>query len=81
MLDSNEIKELVDPNIGDNYDRKEMDHMTAALCIEQSSILRPRMSQVSTNSRQISHYFSELTIHDDLIGRGHHTLFHEVSAS
>ncbi|KAM1095584.1 hypothetical protein EV2_010754 [Malus domestica] len=48
LLDNNEMKELVDPNIGDNYDQKEMDHMilTAALCIEQSSILRPRMSQV-----------------------------------
>ncbi|TQD76456.1 hypothetical protein C1H46_038018 [Malus baccata] len=62
LLDNNEIKELVDPNIGDNYDQKEMDHMilTAALCIEQSSILRPRMSQARKNFRPISHYFSEL---------------------
>ncbi|CAB4315542.1 unnamed protein product [Prunus armeniaca] len=48
LLDNNEIKELVDPSIGDNYDQKEMDHvvLTASLCIEQSSILRPRMSQI-----------------------------------
>ncbi|PRQ42058.1 receptor-like cytosolic serine/threonine-protein kinase RBK2 isoform X2 [Rosa rugosa] len=48
LLNKNDVKELVDPSIGDNYDSTEMDHMilTASLCIEQSSILRPRMSQV-----------------------------------
>lgn len=48
LLNANDVKELVDPSIGDNYDRTEMDHMmlTASLCIDQSPILRPRMSQV-----------------------------------
>lgn len=34
--------------IGDNYDSTELDHMvlTSSLCIEQSAILRPLMSQV-----------------------------------
>ncbi|XP_021894185.1 receptor-like cytosolic serine/threonine-protein kinase RBK2 [Carica papaya] len=48
LLDDNDIKELVDPSLGDNYDLKEMDRvvLTASLCIEHSPILRPRMSQV-----------------------------------
>ncbi|KAJ4719539.1 Kinase family protein [Melia azedarach] len=48
LLDSNDIRELVDPSLGDNYDTEEMERMvlTASLCIEQSPILRPRMSQV-----------------------------------
>ncbi|KAL6139294.1 hypothetical protein ACLB2K_064571 [Fragaria x ananassa] len=49
MLNRNDVKELVDPSIRDNYDSTEMDHMilTASLCTEPSSILRPRMSQAS----------------------------------
>lgn len=48
LLDENDIKELVDPSLGDNYDAEEADRMvlTASLCIEQSPILRPQMSQV-----------------------------------
>ncbi|KAH9754823.1 Receptor-like cytosolic serine/threonine-protein kinase RBK2 [Citrus sinensis] len=48
LLDSNDIRELVDPSLGDNYDAEEMDRavLTASLCIEQSPILRPKMSQV-----------------------------------
>ncbi|XWS58253.1 hypothetical protein CRYUN_Cryun08bG0018100 [Craigia yunnanensis] len=44
----NDIKELVDPSLGDDYDAKEADRMvlTASLCIEQTPILRPQMSQV-----------------------------------
>ncbi|XWS42428.1 hypothetical protein CRYUN_Cryun16bG0013400 [Craigia yunnanensis] len=48
LLDENDIKELVDPSLGDDYDAEEADRMvlTASLCIEQSPILRPQMSQV-----------------------------------
>lgn len=48
LLDNDDIRELVDPSLGHKYDMEEMDRMvlTASLCIEQSPILRPRMSQV-----------------------------------
>ncbi|XP_050381229.1 receptor-like cytosolic serine/threonine-protein kinase RBK2 [Argentina anserina] len=48
LLNGNDVKELVDPSIRGNYDSTEMDHMilTASLCTDPSSILRPRMSQV-----------------------------------
>ncbi|CAL5400627.1 unnamed protein product [Camellia sinensis] len=48
LLDNNSVEELVDPSLGDNYDPDEMDRviLTASLCIEQTPILRPRMSQV-----------------------------------
>ncbi|KAH8490994.1 hypothetical protein H0E87_023215 [Populus deltoides] len=48
LLDNNDTKELADPSLGDNYDLEEMDRvvLTASLCIEQSPVLRPRMSQV-----------------------------------
>ncbi|OVA04399.1 Protein kinase domain [Macleaya cordata] len=47
LLDKNDIRELVDPSIGDAYDPQEMNGvlLTASLCIQHSSILRPRMSQ------------------------------------
>lgn len=48
FLDDANNKELVDPSLGENYFPEEMDRMimTASSCIEQSSILRPRMRQV-----------------------------------
>lgn len=48
LLDNDDIRELVDPSLGNKYDTEELDRMilTASLCIEQSPILRPRMSQV-----------------------------------
>ncbi|KAJ7978030.1 Kinase family protein [Quillaja saponaria] len=48
LLNDNNIKQLVDPSLANNYDPDEMDRvvLTASLCIEQSPILRPRMSQV-----------------------------------
>ncbi|CAL0320988.1 unnamed protein product [Lupinus luteus] len=50
LLDTNNINELVDPSLGDDYDREQMDHvvLTASLCVDQSPILRPRMSQIVT---------------------------------
>ncbi|KAB1202308.1 Receptor-like cytosolic serine/threonine-protein kinase RBK2 [Morella rubra] len=48
LLDGNDIEELVDPSLCDDYDIGELDRMvlTASMCIEQSPILRPRMNQV-----------------------------------
>ncbi|KAF5205423.1 Kinase family protein [Thalictrum thalictroides] len=48
FLNKNKIRELIDPSIGDAYDSRQMNHvvLTASLCIHQSSILRPKMSQV-----------------------------------
>ncbi|XP_026438377.1 receptor-like cytosolic serine/threonine-protein kinase RBK2 [Papaver somniferum] len=48
FLDKNEFKELVDPSLGDSYDRQQMNRVAsaAALCIQHSSILRPRMIQI-----------------------------------
>ncbi|KAK7269290.1 hypothetical protein RIF29_22013 [Crotalaria pallida] len=50
LLDTNNIEELVDPSLGGDYDQEQIVHvvLTASLCIEQSPILRPRMSQVVT---------------------------------
>lgn len=49
LLDNSDISELVDPSLGGVYDPEEMDRvvLTASLCIEQSPILRPRMSQIA----------------------------------
>ncbi|KAL1211688.1 Receptor-like cytosolic serine/threonine-protein kinase RBK2 [Cardamine amara subsp. amara] len=48
LLDKKAIRELVDPSLGDEYNREELSRLTstASLCIEQSSLLRPKMSQV-----------------------------------
>ncbi|GAV63226.1 Pkinase_Tyr domain-containing protein [Cephalotus follicularis] len=48
LLDNNNIEELADPALGNDFDPEEMDRvvLTASLCIEHSPILRPRMSQV-----------------------------------
>ncbi|OVA11403.1 Protein kinase domain [Macleaya cordata] len=48
LLDKNSFRELVDPSLGDAYDPQQMNRvaLTASLCIQNSSILRPRMSQV-----------------------------------
>ncbi|XP_039059256.1 receptor-like cytosolic serine/threonine-protein kinase RBK2 [Hibiscus syriacus] len=48
LLDNNDIKELVDPSLGDDYDVKGVDRMvlTASLCIKHAPFLRPQMKQV-----------------------------------
>lgn len=48
LLESNLVKELVDLSLGDSYNPGEMERvlLTASLCIEQTPLLRPRMSQV-----------------------------------
>ncbi|GAB2287358.1 hypothetical protein Dimus_021738 [Dionaea muscipula] len=47
LLHNNDLKELIDPCLGDDYDMEELDRMalTASLCVEYTPILRPRMSQ------------------------------------
>ncbi|CAA7041239.1 unnamed protein product [Microthlaspi erraticum] len=48
LLVKKDIEQLVDPSLGVVYNREELIRLTstASLCIEQSSLLRPRMSQV-----------------------------------
>jgi len=49
LLTANNIKELVDPVLADAYDEEQMKlvTLTASLCVDQSSIQRPDMSQAS----------------------------------
>ncbi|KAE8076903.1 hypothetical protein FH972_015524 [Carpinus fangiana] len=48
LLSKNSIKELVDPCLANAYDSEQMNRLalTASLCIHQSSVHRPKMSQV-----------------------------------
>lgn len=48
LIEKDEIKELVDPVLGDSYDHEQLKQLTevATLCIQQSSMLRPRISEV-----------------------------------
>ncbi|CAN8300563.1 unnamed protein product [Cochlearia groenlandica] len=48
LIKENKIKELVDPVLGDDYDLEELDRLVfiASLCIHQTSVNRPQMSQV-----------------------------------
>ncbi|CAK9175861.1 unnamed protein product [Ilex paraguariensis] len=48
LLKKNRIRELVDPSLGDNYDSLQMKIvvLAASLCVQQSSIQRPKISQV-----------------------------------
>ncbi|MED6159600.1 hypothetical protein PIB30_043714 [Stylosanthes scabra] len=47
MEDDDNVKELVDPSLGDDYEIEEVERviLTASLCVEQSPFLRPRMVQ------------------------------------
>ncbi|XP_059652572.1 receptor-like cytosolic serine/threonine-protein kinase RBK2 [Cornus florida] len=49
LLDNNNVKDLVDTCLEDSYIPEEMDRvlLTASLCVEQTPVLRPRMSQVA----------------------------------
>jgi len=48
LLDANNIKELVDPSLGNEYDPEEMVYTlaVASLCIHHSSTTRPSMKSV-----------------------------------
>ncbi|XP_050890095.1 receptor-like cytosolic serine/threonine-protein kinase RBK2 [Lathyrus oleraceus] len=50
LLDANNVKDVVDPSLGDDYDQGQIEcvGLTASMCVEQSPILRPRMNQVVT---------------------------------
>ncbi|KAH6814003.1 Protein kinase family protein [Perilla frutescens var. frutescens] len=47
LLKKNKIHELIDPSLAENYDAMQMNLviLAASLCVQQSSIKRPRMSQ------------------------------------
>ncbi|CAO2832679.1 unnamed protein product [Amaranthus hypochondriacus] len=57
-LDEHDLKNLVDPVLGDDYDAEELDRMvlTAALCTQQAPVLRPRMNQVTVLLRGDDYY-------------------------
>ncbi|KAK9137080.1 hypothetical protein Sjap_007674 [Stephania japonica] len=48
FLNKNNIREIIDPSLGDAYDAQQMNRMAmaASLCVQNSAIQRPRMSQV-----------------------------------
>ncbi|KAJ7953512.1 Receptor-like serine/threonine-protein kinase [Quillaja saponaria] len=48
LLDTNNVKELADPRLGDTYDHGEMKHamITASLCIDHTPSKRPHMNRV-----------------------------------
>ncbi|KAK9691840.1 hypothetical protein RND81_09G223500 [Saponaria officinalis] len=48
LLDKHDLEKLVDPILGNDYDDKELDRMvmTAAMCVKETPVLRPRMNQV-----------------------------------
>lgn len=64
LLDANHIKDLVDPSLGDDYKREQMGCvvLTASMCIEHSPILRPRMSQASTQRTRLMHIISSFKL-------------------
>ncbi|KAL2932070.1 Receptor-like cytosolic serine/threonine-protein kinase RBK2, partial [Bienertia sinuspersici] len=49
LLGDHDLKSLVDPVLGDDYDEEELDQMvlTASLCTQQTPVLRPRMNQAN----------------------------------
>ncbi|XWS36249.1 hypothetical protein CRYUN_Cryun20dG0069200 [Craigia yunnanensis] len=48
LLKKNDIRELIDPDLGEDYNPRQMNLVlvAASLCIHQSSIRRPQMNQV-----------------------------------
>ncbi|XP_022751138.1 receptor-like cytosolic serine/threonine-protein kinase RBK1 isoform X2 [Durio zibethinus] len=48
LLESNQVKELVDPRLEDNYDQTEMKRamLTASMCISHVATMRPSMTRV-----------------------------------
>lgn len=48
LLETSNIKELVDPRLEDNYDPAEMKRamLTASVCIHHLSTMRPHMKRV-----------------------------------
>ena len=52
LLENNNLSELVDPSLGNEYNPEEMDRviLTATSCIEQNPIERPQMRKASSLS-------------------------------
>ena len=48
MLDTNNVRALADPRLGDDYDQVEMKRvmLTASMCIHHQSSTRPYMTRV-----------------------------------
>lgn len=48
LLDANDVEQLADPRLGDNYDLGEMKRamLTASMCIHHLSSMRPQMGRV-----------------------------------
>ncbi|KAJ6329214.1 hypothetical protein OIU77_010816 [Salix suchowensis] len=64
LLKNNEIGELVDPALADDYNAREMNLvlLAASLCIQQSSIRRPQMIQVCPLTRKSRSYVTIIPI-------------------
>ncbi|KAK6911491.1 Serine-threonine/tyrosine-protein kinase, catalytic domain [Dillenia turbinata] len=71
LLDDNNLKELVDSALGDAYNLQEMTRvvLTASLCIEQSPILRPRMSQAKSKQEEAPLFSSFMNLHSPSFSR------------
>ncbi|KAF3667167.1 Receptor-like cytosolic serine/threonine-protein kinase RBK2 [Capsicum annuum] len=65
LLEKDNVKELIDPVLGDKYNPKEMERviLTAGLCVEQNPLLRPRMNQASSYLLSITLISYSLSIH------------------
>lgn len=64
LLKKNHISELIDPSLGDNYNSHQIKLvlLVASLCIQQSSIRRPCMSQACSVLEEFALYYMITTI-------------------
>jgi hypothetical protein len=64
LLDANNIQELVDPSLGNEYDPEEMVYTlaVASLCIHHSSTSRPSMKSVGGSFLLIKVQMRKLTL-------------------
>jgi len=71
LLNSKHIKGLIDPSLGDDYDRGQLGCLviTASLCIEQSPILRPRMREASSIHDITYHHINEKNVTKEMVKR------------
>ena len=62
MLDTNNVRELADPRLGDDYDPIEMKRtmLTASICIHHQSSKRPYMNKVWNS---VFHFHVSLILH------------------
>nr|XP_027114515.1 receptor-like cytosolic serine/threonine-protein kinase RBK2 isoform X2 [Coffea arabica] len=72
LLENNNLSELVDPSLGNEYNPEEMDRviLTATSCIEQNPIERPQMRKVVTLLRgNVNSLASLMEKHDRCLRR------------